>query len=211
LVVIFIAVLVPKASAQSTAPLTEVDGCGTGWNTWLVPDSLPLLQCNFQSACNKHDQCYGKCEGRALDPKAPHCEYLRCRKGGDLAGSQTCNTNVRLVRVNLAAMERRQKCDVAFEVDIRTDNVRKPVCHAFARVYRLAVKYWGEGAFIGIDPLGRTLGQPMDQYMGAIREFFEKGTPQQFEEWAKTTGEPAVDFNAPIRFDPARGLVNIQK
>ena len=58
--------IAPSLKAQgattSVPSLPGPNGCGTGWNTWLVPDSLPVLSCAFESACNAHDVCYGKCE-----------------------------------------------------------------------------------------------------------------------------------------------------
>ena len=62
---------VPKISLAVTENdtqnlLVNINGCGTGWNNWLVPDSIPVLQCKFTEACNQHDLCYGNCEGRVM-------------------------------------------------------------------------------------------------------------------------------------------------
>lgn len=75
----------------SQKELPDTNGCGTGWNTWLVPDSIPVLQCKFTEACNQHDLCYSNCEGHSLDSNYPECEYLRCKVGGDLYDKdETC-------------------------------------------------------------------------------------------------------------------------
>lgn len=188
------------------------NGCGTGWNTWLVPDSIPVVYCRFESACNKHDVCYGKCEGKARDKSALECEYLRCREGGDLHGSITCETNVKLRDLIVEADGRRKKCDTGLYNNIRGDNRGNFACYAFAVVYRDAVKIWGKGSFFGVDPAGRVLNQPKAEYDAAIREFFRQGTSEQFKQLVSGPGgKPSVDLGQPIRFDPARGLVNINK
>ncbi|MBR3924663.1 MAG: hypothetical protein IKJ45_16210, partial [Kiritimatiellae bacterium] len=44
----------------------SVNGCGSGWNTYLVPDADysiigKIFGVDFEVACNRHDRCYGTC------------------------------------------------------------------------------------------------------------------------------------------------------
>ena len=60
--ILTIFLIVPSAVAQTLPQPTAPNGCGTGWNRYFVPDSIPLFQCQFKSCCDNHDVCYGKCE-----------------------------------------------------------------------------------------------------------------------------------------------------
>lgn len=201
-----------SAIASVAAQNAAVNGCGSGWNTWLVPDSIPVLQCNLVEACNQHDRCYGKCEGRARDATAAECEYLACREGGNLYQSERCETDIRLVRLLSDAQQRRRSCDQTLADDIASQNAGKVACEAFAAVYRFAVQKWGDSAFRGIDAvlLADAVGQPKAEYDAAIREFFRSGTTEQFERFMSRTsnGGRSVDLAKPIEFDPETGLVN---
>lgn len=195
--------------AKENAKLLEAapNGCGSSWNTYLVPDSIPLLKCTFRKACDDHDGCYGKCLGRIRDPQAPQCEYLRCNKGGDLHGTPECDESIKLAQLFKSAMDRRRSCDVNIGRAIREGNTGRPVCQAFAYVYEKAVKDLGESYFSGLDPTAQAVGQPQHEYELAIREFFKKGSPAEFE--AFNTSPPS--FTAPLKFVPGRGLVNVPK
>lgn len=184
---------------------TGPNGCGTGWNRYLVPNSIPLLRCKFEEACNAHDTCYAKCEGR-LDNE---CEYRRCRKGGDLHGKIVCETDERLISLGVNAYQRRKTCDKNLYSNIKTLNSDRMSCRAFAVIYRDAVKLFGDSAFIGIDE-APNLTQQQEDYEKAIRDFFANGTEAQFKRIVEEdeAGRKAVDMKRNIRFLPDRGLVN---
>lgn len=191
-------------------PTTTVNGCGSGWNVWVVPDSIPILNCQFRDACNKHDICYGKCEGS----NAPECAYLRCKSGGDLYGSDQCRTDLALLRSWTDSQARKATCDHNLGDTIVSANPGRFVCGALGIVYRKAVKEWGGSAFSGLGD-GQTIEawrQPKDEYDKAIRDFFRLATPEQFEDFIRSqnSSNPKVKFNHPLRFDPERGLVNIR-
>lgn len=191
-------------------PLSDPNSCGSGWNTWLVPDSIPILNCQFKSSCDSHDLCYGKCEGRAKDTSAPECAYVRCRKGGDLFRSEMCETDVLMMRSLVAAKVRRDKCDTSFYSVLRSSNQGKPVCEALAIVYRDAVKALGWDSFQGIDPTGKIVYQTEDEYNAAIRKFFLRGTEAEFRAFVSSAdrGKPSVSLGAPLKYVPGQGLQN---
>jgi hypothetical protein len=193
-----------QLSMTPTAP----NGCGSGWSLYFVPNSIPIAKCEFKSACDAHDLCYGKCETSIHGI----CEYRRCRAGGDLYGKSQCKTDERLIRVQIAAQERRRACDATFYSGIRTINPGKAVCAAFALVYRDAVKTFGLANFAGADVFE---GPPQDQasYEAAIREFFLTGTDEQFQRLVEgaEAGKPVVNMKRPIRFVPGKGLVNTDR
>ena len=157
----------------------------------------------FRAACDEHDGCYGKCEGRVKDTSAPQCEYLRCRKGGDLYKSAQCNTDARLKQLESDAQMRRQKCDIAIAAKIREINSGKPVCQAFSYAYEYAVKRFGDPFFKGIRPSANALNQ--EEYERAIREFFLHGSDAEFE--AFNANPP--DFSKALKYEPGEGLVNV--
>ena len=79
---------------------SQPNGCGSGWSVYLVLDSIPLAHCTFRAACDGHDDCYGKCEGRVQDRRAPQCEYLRCRQGGDLFKQPACQSDPKFAKLD---------------------------------------------------------------------------------------------------------------
>jgi hypothetical protein len=177
------------------------NGCGSGWNRYLVPDSIPVVQCKFKDACNTHDICYSTCEGR-LDKE---CEYRRCRRGGP-----KCDTDERYLSLAVEAAQRRNKCDNNFYADIVKLNKDRLSCRAFAVIYRDAVKLWGDGNFIGIESVP-TLTQSQQDYEKAIRDFFANGTDEQFKKIvdADNAKKKAVDMKRNIRFTQKGGLENV--
>jgi hypothetical protein len=198
------------AVAQPENSATSVNGCGSGWNVWIVPDSIPILGCQFQDACNKHDICYGKCEGS----NTQECSYLRCKSGGDLYGTNQCRKDISLLRSWLDSRTRKATCDQNLHDAIVAANPGKFVCSALGVVYRLAVKEWGDAAFSGLGD-GTTIEawrQPKEEYDRAISDFFRLGTPAQFEEFVRSQEStyPKVNFNLPLRFDTEHGLTNFR-
>jgi hypothetical protein len=182
------------------------NGCGAGWSTYLVLDSIPLLQCTFKAACDAHDNCYGKCSGRMTDPTAPECEYLRCRAGGDLFSSGQCKTSIKLTKLAVEAQKRRKTCDVGLGNDIVANNVGRPVCQAFGYVYEKAVRNFGDPNFQGIDSAPSTIKQSKEEYEAAIREFFRKGTTAEFEKF--NASPPSLDSS--LKYVEGQGLTNVQ-
>jgi len=191
---------------QEASEKTSPNGCGTGWNRYFVPDSIPIVQCSFEVACDEHDICYGKCENSITGD----CEYRRCREGGDLYKNTKCKTDENILHSGVKAGLRRLQCDTEFYQKLRTINKGKFVCEAFAIVYRDAVKNWGEGAWNGIARFeGPT--QDQDEYEKAIRDLFSKGTEEQFKGIvdADITGSKSINLKRPIKYDSIKGLVNI--
>ena len=95
-----------------------VNGCGSGWNTYLVPDrdySIIgyLFDVDFKVACNKHDACYGTC----AENKA------------------TCDTNLYNGMI--------QECDKIPNLFF-TEKAR---CYAMAKIFYFAVDKLGDGPF----------------------------------------------------------------
>lgn len=181
------------------------NGCGTGWNRYFVPDSIPVLQCNFKEACNAHDNCYARCEDR-IDQE---CEYRRCRPGGDLDGKPVCFTDARYLTLANEAGQRRKVCDMRFYSDIRKLNIGKMSCRAFAVIYRDAVKLWGGSAFIGVEQAPELTQQQQD-YEKAIRDFFVQGTEAQFKRIVEEdeAERKVVDMKRNVQFTKESGLVN---
>lgn len=200
-------------ASMSPKPQTMPNGCGSGWSRWLVPNSLPLLKCKFESSCNAHDICYGQCEGRQDDPKHPECAYLACKPGGALYGSSKCETDIDMVDNLANAASRRKRCDVTLADNIRKANTDRPVCQAFAKVYKLAVQRFGWDPFIGIDPTSARAGQSQEDFDNELRKFFLNGTDQQFNRFVQATESSgaSVDFSKPIKFDSGVGLVNTKR
>ncbi|OEZ90941.1 hypothetical protein JAB9_51360 [Janthinobacterium sp. HH107] len=186
------------------------NGCGSGWNVWVVPNSIPLLVCSFASCCNDHDTCYSHCEGR-IDGE---CAYMRCKEGGDLYHSPRCTQDIRLVKSTVDAINRKHLCDNNFYIAMRSINRGKPPCEALAIVYRDAVKVWGDPSFNGMGNAETVPAwkQAKEQYDGALQEFFLKGTASQFEDFVRRTDERVrpTNLSLPLKFDQQRGLINIQ-
>lgn len=199
----------PAINAQPSPP----NGCGSGVSLWLVPNSIPLLQCNFQSACNAHDTCYGQCEGQAPDLGAVECAYLACRPGGTLAGSKRCRTDMAIVSSGVRAKQRRAKCDKLFGQQIIATNPGKTSCAAFAQLYSRAVHYLGESNFRGVKTVGAASSQSRAEYDAAIRRLFIEGTDLQFEallESLKGAEASQLDLSRAIEYNAKQGLANKQ-
>jgi hypothetical protein len=180
---------------------SQPNGCGSGWSVYLVLDSIPLAHCTFRAACDGHDDCYGKCEGRVQDRRAPQCEYLRCRQGGDLFKQPACQSDPKFAKLD-REVKRRSKCDAEIGAKIREINEGRPVCQAFAYVYENAVKRFGDPFFKGLRI--SELLQSKDDYDAAIRAFFLHGAPEEFE--AFNAHPPALDQD--LAYVPGQGLIN---
>ncbi|NCT84021.1 MAG: hypothetical protein GXC94_12795 [Comamonadaceae bacterium] len=198
-------IVAPLAAAQ------ETNGCGSGWNRYLVPDSLRIVGCNFRPACDAHDICYGRCTVFKPGSSPPQCEYLRCESGGDLAGKPICHsTSFRDNR--LAAEERRVKCDAAFMVDIVRSNPGNARCELFSGLYPFAVRVLGAKNFMGMDGSEQVAMSKADRqrYARAIQQLLDTWPEDRLAALALQIreGKAGVDLNRPIEFDPKRGLRN---
>lgn len=200
------------AATFGQPPAAAPNGCGSGWNTYLVPDSLPVLGCRFETACNRHDQCYGKCIPGAPDALAPACEYLRCRAGGDLEGQAECESAA-FAALRSDATQRRQICDRAFYDDLQRSNRDRRPCAAFALLYREAVVLFGAGSFFGAGPevadRAPEIRVPQDSQK-AIDDFLRKGSDRQLDELIRRldAATPELDLGQPLKYDRWRGLTN---
>jgi hypothetical protein len=193
-------------SLSNAAP----NGCGSGWNVWVVPNSIPLFSCKFKSCCDDHDYCYSRCEGR-VDSE---CVYMRCREGGDLYGTSQCTTDEELLNSRIDADNRKRSCDNNFYARMREINKGKSVCEALAIVYRDAVKKWGDPSFSGLGEFAvpEAWSQPKEDYDSALIRFFSAGTKKQFSDFVRSNDQnnSEVHLDKPLRYDAKAGLQNIK-
>lgn len=103
------------------------NGCGPMGYGFLVPDSAIISKCNFKSACDTHDICYG-----------------RCLESGDLYGQATCNNPKE-------KKERRASCDNSIRSSIESDNSDRTICNIYASAYYWAVSRFGAEHFRGVN------------------------------------------------------------
>ena len=185
------------------------NGCGSGWNVYLVPDSIPLLSCNFANSCNDHDACYSKC----INSTEGDCEYRKCRKGGELYGNAICFSENKFNILEGKAINRRQACDDNFYTSMRQANKGKWACEALAIVYQKAVKDFGLDAFIGMGGFLNitALQQPESEYNKAIADFFTNSSERDFQEFVKNydAGKPSVNLCGKLKFSENEGLTNV--
>jgi hypothetical protein len=189
----------------------KTNGCGTGWNRYLIPDKIQFLGCDFKSACDAHDVCYGQCT-LASSKDLPQCQYLRCLPGGDLYGKPRCE-DVPFGKLKLEAESRRAKCDGSFLVDLASNNLGKPKCTLLTALYPFAVRVLGSSAFLGMESveLGFTENQKVS-YANAVNRVLAEWTDEKIREYVDKlkSGVVKVDFSKEIRFDPSIGLINVE-
>jgi hypothetical protein len=193
--------------------VTAPNGCGTGWNRYLVPDRIKLVGCEFKAACDAHDICYGACESGGAQAKESQCEYLRCQSGGNLHGQAICD-DAQFRKLRIASVNRRAECDGKFLIKLQEINPEKPHCTLFTALYPFAVRVLGGKAFIGADSLDAQYSEEEKRkYAEALNQLFEKWPQEklrQFEADFKA-GNTKLDMTKPIRFDATRGLINVNK
>lgn len=134
----------PLAHGQSA---TRPNGCGSGWERFIVPDRIKLIGCDFRASCDQHDLCYGACGTYESGKSPPQCEYLRCKEGGDLYGKEECDS-IKFRRLGITAEQRRVKCDADFMINIVANNPGNARCELFSAVYPFAVRVLGSKAFV---------------------------------------------------------------
>lgn len=201
------AFLVGSLMTVASVDAQTTNGCGTGWNRYLVPNSLPLGVCEFKVSCDTHDHCYAKCLlADSVTPSSElRCKYLACLPGGALANDRvTCETPEYVDSLKDARL-RRKTCDLAFYDDLNAQNSNRWVCRAFASLYRKAVEQFGETAFAGVAPLGSQIVAPGNE--AAIREFLEKANDDQFKKLIEQLKRDQLDLLKPLRLDKDKGLV----
>jgi hypothetical protein len=195
-------------SAQST------NGCGSGWNTYLVPDSLPLGICNFEQSCNNHDVCYGKCDTASTDSaeQNPRCAYLQCKKGGrHFEDDSVCSQSIYKTS-EIEAKKRKATCDSRFYSEIADFNNSRPICVAFAALYSKAVQKFGEGAFMGAAPAEGTNENALPISRGNMRafeQFLKEAGDSELKKVIEDIKKPStqIDPSRPLRFEKGKGLV----
>jgi len=192
---------------------TQPNGCGTGWNAYLVPNSIKLAGCVFKPACDAHDRCYDKCRApEAVSASPQMCAYLDCRRDGKYYGQGVCKSEY-YEKSKWDAAVRRTSCDTGFYTNLLNINQGTLICEAFSWFYLKAVQKFGEGAFFGAAPVSAAREDEIP-FTGtsrkAVEEFFNSGTEQQFKqliEDLKST-RPVVDPSQPLIYDPSSGLKN---
>lgn len=205
-------VAVACAAVQAEASEQASNGCGSGWERYVIPDRLNIIGCDFKQSCDNHDACYGACMSRAQQVSSPQCDYLRCERGGDLFGLKTCD-GIRFKRLRVAAAERRAVCDANFMVDIVKLNPGNARCTLFSAIYPSAVRVLGARAFVGVDALDISWTEEQKvPYASAINELYRHWSTSRIEQYinAINVGEVKVNFDKPIVFDPDVGLVNLR-
>jgi hypothetical protein len=135
------------APADDLQPGLQVNGCGAK-DGIKVPDKL--VGCELKAACNNHDLCYAKCLPGGQYFTAPHCQYMRCQKGGDLARTPLCQGDS-FKALAVEARARRAKCDQGLLTEIKHTNKTNPMCGAVAGAYYTAVVRAGGGHFNGYE------------------------------------------------------------
>lgn len=188
---------------------SDPNGCGSGWNTFVVPDRIRLLGCEFKASCDLHDKCYSICDSSVIGI----CEYRRCRAGGDLFGNSVCAEDEKYIKLMSAAQARKSSCDVNLSDDIINRNPNKLGCRALSVLYRYAVKEWGDGNFAGYGTIDRPMAwrQPQREYNKALTEFLEKASESDLKKFvdAADTDKPLVNLCGRLRYSEEDGLQNI--
>lgn len=188
----------------------QVNGCGSGWNRYLVPNEIKPLGCNFETACNRHDECYGRCAIQQGIQREPQCEYLDCATDGPLEGTEACES-VRFRQLRLAANERRTQCDARFMLDLDKTNAEKPRCLFWTALYPFAVRVFGGKAFLGADASAANVS-PADRkaYALAVNQMLEMWSDAQIAAYTQRllNGDLEVDLTRRIVFDRKIGFRN---
>lgn len=194
------------------APISNADpnGCGTGWNTYLVPDKLRITGCDFKESCNEHDVCYSKCDQIEGNEQSSECVYKKCLPTGSLSGSVICES-VEFRKHKIASNNRRAKCDADFMVNIVNYNPGNSKCTFYSALYPFFVRIFGNKSFLGVDNLGSSFtDEEKDAYINSLNDMLESWTPEQLEYYSEQlkSSNPPVDLSKPIKFNPSKGLYN---
>lgn len=194
-------------AAQSAIP----NGCGSGWNAYLVPDEIKILGCTFKSSCDSHDICYSKCIEPVPVTSKNLCEYKRCLPKGDLSGTATCETFA-FSTLKIESLTRKGICDQKFGIDLAFNNKNKPACNLFLSLYPYAVSILGKSSFLGGDDLGVVAVSDVEkkEFALAINSLYSSWSESQIVKFDSDirSGLILIDLSKPIRFDNKKGLFN---
>jgi hypothetical protein len=201
-----------KAKHSASVITTKANGCGSenGFDRKVVPNEISISKCTFLDSCNKHDICYSQCSFPFKKGDPPQCEYLRCKKGGDLFNKQECQSNDMIALNNIANI-RKADCDGEFLKNIVKNNNGKDSCIAWAHFYTAAVGIGGKGAFLGAtDHDAIWTEEEKKNYYSAFQMFFENFTEEEIKNFKNKldTGQITLDMNKQIIFIPNVGLKN---
>lgn len=181
------------------------NGCGTGWNTYLVPDNIPLANCKLQAACNAHDVCYSKC--LAVENKDNSlCIYKKCLIAGNK--EKICGSPA-YVRIRQQAMDRKTSCDSNFYSQIIADNQSKPICKNFARLYKFAVTHLGKSAFSGMGISGGLTKEQQNENLNALNNLLTKWPENRIQSYLSDveSGKVNINWEKPLTFNENSGLI----
>jgi hypothetical protein len=207
IVILSVMFSVSSFAQTATLPSPAPNGCGSSWNTYLVPDSIPILGCDFKDACNQHDTCYARCLPNTPTALLPECTYLKCEQNGELNGQAQCNTEP-FNTLRAQAAQRKKSCDLNFYSTLGAKNFSNLVCHAFSSLYYKAVDRFGGGSFFGAAPTIASLDVVPNFNRAVIADFLKNASPAELkrvEEDLKMT-TPSLDLSKPLTFSADKGL-----
>ncbi len=163
---------------------------------------MKLAGCEFKTACDVHDLCYGKCD-RSL---VGECEYRKCQKDGEHYEKQICYEPPLLTNI-LEAKNRRSICDKKFFADIDSRN-NKPICTVFAGIYWLGVRGLGGDYFAG-GQVSAALPFMQKRNLNVMNKFLESASEKELEQFLdQIKTETTADIAKPIYYNKDRGLIN---
>lgn len=184
-------------------PGKVVNGCGSTYSRFLVPDNIPTPfgVCRIESACNKHDLCYGKCldGGDFSVERKQFCQYLDCKNGASRGNFAACRSPAMLQFTEMAD-KRKEECDASFYRDVIKDNPDSPACKLVSSIYEAAVRKLGGGAFNGrqAEEVGKALDHMNTMTHEQIKDL---GDRSEFNLQLITPSDS-------LRLDSKRGIVN---
>jgi hypothetical protein len=144
--VLLLASLAGSALADHRGPCA-VNGCGPGsWRLRIVPDRF--LGCEFKTACDSHDRCYGQC--MACGPR--HDDNV-CRPPGRPA--------------------LRDQCDTQLEADIDAANNNHWFCNGFGWLFWLGCHQLGEPYFGATNALRMARALPSEEAIATVKADIE--------------------------------------
>lgn len=181
------------------------NGCGTGWNKYLVPDNIPIASCKLEAACNAHDVCYSKCLATE-NTENPLCRYKQCLKAE--TKEKNCGSPA-YVRIKKQAMDRKTLCDNNFYAQTINDNQDKPICKNFARLYKFAVAHLGNGAFSGMGISGGLTKEQQNDNLNAINNLLTMWPENRIQSYLSDveSGKIIINWEKPLAFKESSGLI----
>jgi hypothetical protein len=198
-------VLFAAGLLEPANPTEFQNGCGSGWNRYLVPDEIPLVGCSLHNACNAHDVCYSKC--LALENQDnPLCLYRKCL--GEGRDDAICGSPD-YVNIQEKAVNRKIGCDDRFYNQIIEENDGKPLCSNFAGIYRFAVQYFGGGSFAGLGTSGGLTKQQQSENIQAIGDLLATWPDSRVRPYLAgiQSGTVHVNWGKPLYFNQNAGLL----